>query len=199
MGMAIGSISSKYSPHSLADEVPRLGTRNFTLPLQNGQYIEVVCPLDHPATEQTPWGKAVSKRAQAGGGWLTWVFATEDISKFEEKFEHSAIEGHRSRPDGSDLKWKQIGVNEIADSRELSFFFTCLTADHPSQDGKAVAAIEEITIADTDHLSDSWFKTEILGGLNGADLEFADPLANDGEYGIVAGHLTTPSGVVRLD
>jgi hypothetical protein len=30
------------------------------MPLQNGQYIEVVCPLDHPATEQTPWGKAVA-------------------------------------------------------------------------------------------------------------------------------------------
>ena len=28
---------------------PRFGTRNFTLPLHNGQYIEVVCPLDHPA------------------------------------------------------------------------------------------------------------------------------------------------------
>ena len=98
---------------------PRFGTRNFTLPLQNGQYIEVVCPLDHPATEQTPWGKAVSKKAQEGGGWLTWVFATEDISKVEEKFGRSAIEGHRTRPDGSDLKWKQIGVNEITDSRIL--------------------------------------------------------------------------------
>jgi hypothetical protein len=51
---------------------PRFGTRNFTMPLQNGQYIEVVCPLDHPATEKTPWGKAVSKKAQTGGGWLTW-------------------------------------------------------------------------------------------------------------------------------
>jgi hypothetical protein len=38
------------------------------------------------------------------------------------------------------------------------------TADHPSQDGKAVAAIEKITIADTEQLSDSWFKTEILDG-----------------------------------
>jgi hypothetical protein len=72
-------------------------------------------------------------------------------------------------------------------------------ADHPSQDGKAVAAIEKITIADTDHLSDSWFKTEILGGLNGAGVEFVDPSANDGEYGIVAVHLTTPSGSVILD
>ena len=97
-------------------------TRNFTIPLQNVQFIEVVYPLDHPATEQTPWGKAVSKKAQEGGGWLTWVFATEDISKVEEKFGRSAIEGHRTRPDGSDLKWKQIGVNEITDSRELPFF-----------------------------------------------------------------------------
>jgi hypothetical protein len=62
-----------------------------------------------------------------------------------------------------------------------------------------VAAIEKITIADTDHLSDSWFKTEILAGLNGTDLEFIDPSANDGEYGIVAVHLTTPAVSVRLD
>lgn len=25
---------------------PRFGARNFTLPLQNGHYLEVVCPLD---------------------------------------------------------------------------------------------------------------------------------------------------------
>jgi hypothetical protein len=78
-------------------------------------------------------------------------------------------------------------------------FIQWLTADHPSQDGKAVAAIEKITIAVTDHLSDSWFKSEILGGLNGADIEFIDPSANDCEYGIVAVHLTTPKGSVVLD
>jgi hypothetical protein len=127
------------------------------------------------------------------------VFATEDISKVEEKFGRTAIEGHRTRPDGSDLKWKQIGVNEIADSRELPFFIQWLTADHPSQDGKAVAAIEKITISDSDQLSDSWFKTEILAGLNGTDLEFIDPSTNDGESGIVAVHLMTPGGSVVLD
>jgi hypothetical protein len=132
-------------------------------------------------------------------GWFTWVFATEDIAKIEEKFGRNVIEGHRTRPDGTDLKWKQIGVNEITDSRELPFFIQWLTADHPSQDGKAVAAIEKITIADTDHLADSWIKTEILGGLNVADVEFVDPSANDGEFGIVAVHLVTPNGVVRLD
>ena len=139
------------------------------------------------------------KRQQEGGGWLTWVFATEDISRVEEKFGRPAIEGHRTRPDGTDLKWKQIGVNEIADSRERPFFIQWLTADHPSQDGKAVAAIEKITISDSDQLSDSWFKSEILAGLDGTAIEFIDPSTNDGEYGIVAVHLMTHSGLVRLD
>jgi hypothetical protein len=178
---------------------PRFGTRNFTAPLQNGQYIEVVCPLDHPSTEQTPWGKAVSRKAQAGGGWLTWVFSTEDISKVEEKFGREAVEGHRTRPDGSDLKWKQIGVTEISDSHELPFFIQWLTTDHPSQDGKAVASIEKITIADKGELSESWFKDEILAGLAGTSIEWKDPSTNEGENGIVAVHLKTPAGVVVLD
>lgn len=79
--------------------------------------------------------------------WLTWVISTEDILKVEEKFGRSAIEGRRTRPDGSDLKWKQIGVNEITDSCNLPFFIQWLTADHPSQDRKGVAAIEKIAIA----------------------------------------------------
>lgn len=59
-----------------------------------------------------------------------------------------AVESHRTRPDGSDFKLKEIGVNEVGDSRELPFFILWLTANHPSQDGKAVAAIEKVTIAE---------------------------------------------------
>jgi hypothetical protein len=47
---------------------PKFGTRNFTAPLLNGQYIEVVCPLEHPATDLTPFGSAVKRKAEAGGG-----------------------------------------------------------------------------------------------------------------------------------
>jgi hypothetical protein len=65
---------------------------------------------------------------------------------------------------------------------------------------KNCAAIEKITIADLDHLADSWFKTEILGRLNAADIELIDPSANDGEYGIVAVQLTTTTtGTVALE
>ena len=178
---------------------PRFGTRNFTAPLLDGKYIEVVCPLDHPATEQTPWGKAVSKKAQEGGGWLTWVFSTEDISPIEEKFGRKAVDGHRTRPDGTDLKWKQIGVKEITDSRELPFFIEWLTEDHPSKDGNAVAKIEKIVIADKEQLSDSWFKNEILGALSGVSIEWTDSESNDGENGIVGIEIQSPSGLIRID
>ena len=178
---------------------PRFGTRNFTAPLIGGQYIEVVCPLDHPATEQTPWGQAVSRKAHAGGGWLTWVFSTEDISPIATKFGRDAVDGHRTRPDGTDLKWKQIGVKEIEESRELPFFIQWLTEDHPSKDGSTVSKIEKIVIADKDQLSDSWFKAEILGALDNVSIDWVDPSTQDGETGIVSVHLSTPNGSVVLD
>ena len=178
---------------------PRFGTRNFTAPLLDGKYIEVVCPLDHPATEQTPWGKAVSKKAQEGGGWLTWVFSTEDISSIEEKFGRKAVDGHRTRPDGTDLKWKQIGVKEIEESRELPFFIQWLTDDHPSRDGIAIAKIEKIVISDKDQLSDSWFKSEILKALNDISIDLLDPTSQDGDIGLVSVYLSTPNGSVKID
>jgi len=54
--------------------------------------------------------------------------------------------------------------------------------NHPAQNEKAVAAIEKITIAVTEHLSDSWFNTGIPGRLNRADIEFVDSSTNDSEY-----------------
>jgi len=178
---------------------PRFGTRNFTAPLLDGKYIEVVCPLDHPATEQTPWGKAVSKKAQEGGGWLTWVFSTEDIAPIEEKFGRKAVDGHRTRPDGTDLKWKQIGVKEIEESRELPFFIQWLTEDHPSKDGNAVARIEKIAISDDNLLADSWFKDEILSSLAEVEIEWVESKLNDEEKGIIMIEFSTPEGMKKLD
>ncbi len=178
---------------------PRFGTRNFTCALKSGQYIEVVCPLDHPATELTPWGKAVSKKANEGGGWFTWVFSTDDISPIEEKFGRDAVEGHRTLPNGTDLKWKQIGVKEIADTREFPFFIQWLTADHPSLNGTPLAEIKKIVIADKDRLSDSWFKDEIFASLGPVSIEWIGQALNEDLSGIVSVHIDTPNGLVEID
>ena len=158
---------------------PKFGTRNFTAPLLNGQYIEVVCPLDHPATDATPFGQAVKKKAEAGGGWLTWVFSSSDLAGVEEKFGRKAADGSRTRPDGSELKWKQIGVKEIIGSGELPFFIQWLTDNHPSKDGNSVAKISKLVIADDEKLADSWFQDEIKIALSGVEIEWVKPESNE--------------------
>ena len=178
---------------------PKFGTRNFTAPLLNGQYIEIVCPLDHPATDATPFGQAVKKKAEAGGGWLTWVFSSSDLAGIEEKFGRKAADGSRTRPDGSELKWKQIGVKEIIGSGELPFFIQWLTDNHPSKDGNGVAKISKLVIADDEKLADSWFQDEIKSALTDVEIEWVKPDLNDGDKGIVAVELTVNNSKVKLD
>jgi hypothetical protein len=179
---------------------PRFGTRNFTLPLQNGRYLEVVCPLDHPASDSSPFGKAVSRRAAEGGGWLTWVLAADDLTEIEGKLGRQAVEGHRKKPDGGDLSWKQIGILELLENRQLPFFIKWLTLDHPSTDGKAVSKITKIEIAGDKNSLTNWVGSD-LQKVIGSDIEviWVDPSKNDGEEGIVAVYLQTPSGEIRLD
>ena len=178
---------------------PKFGTRNFTAPLLNGQYIEIVCPLDHPATDATPFGQAVKKKAVAGGGWLTWVFSSNDLAKVEEKFGRKAADGYRTKPDGSELKWKQIGVKEITGAGELPFFIQWLTEKHPSKDGNSVAKISKIVIADDEQLANSWFKDEIKSGLIDVEIEWVKPELNDGDKGIVAVELLVNNKKIRVD
>ena len=177
---------------------PKFGTRNFTAPLLNGQYIEVVCPLDHPATDATPFGKAVKQKADAGGGWLTWVFSSSDLKKVEEKFGRKAADGSRTKPDGSELKWKQIGVKDILKSNQYPFFIQWLSANHPSRDGLAVSKISVIHISDESQLQNSFFKNEILNGLIDVKIEWeVQPQSYSNGIGAIA--ISTPTGVVWLD
>ena len=123
---------------------PKFGTRNFTAPLLNGQYIEVVCSLDHPATELTPFGRAVKKKSEEGGGWMSWVLAVDDISKIETSFGRSAMDGERKKPNGSILKWRQIGVIEVLEDFSQPFFVEWVSKDHPGKDGAGTADLFEI-------------------------------------------------------
>jgi hypothetical protein len=154
---------------------PKFGTRNFTAPLLNGQYIEVVCPLDHPATDTTPFGQAVKNKAQDGGGWLAWIFSADDISDVEVKLGRKAVLGYRTRPDGTQLEWKQIGINQVIVANEFPFFIQWLTLNHPSLDGKAVAKIKGIDIASENRLANSLFKSEIEDATSEIDIKWKNP------------------------
>ena len=215
--MRLDHVSYVTSQHQLADTVqrlgsrlgstfvdggvhPRFGTRNFTLPLQNGHYIEVVCPLDHPASDASPFGKAVSRRAAEGGGWLTWVVAVDDVAAIETRLGRPAVDGHRTKPDGTDIRWKQIGVLGTLEDRQLPFFIEWIENHHPSTDGKAVAKIIKVEIAGDEATITNYLGSDTAKALgDNVEVVWLSPEDNDGENGIVAVHLNTPSGVVRLD
>jgi len=125
---------------------PKFGTRNFTAPLLNGQYIEVVCPMDHPATDATPFGKAVKNKAEQGGGWLTWVISTEDLNPLEKRIGREAVIGQRRKPDGTELTWKQIGILNLLDDAQMPFFIKWQSNNHPSRDGNPNAKISKVNL-----------------------------------------------------
>ena len=141
---------------------PKFGTRNFTAPLLNGQYIEIVCPLDHPATDATPFGQAVKKKADAGGGWLSWILAIEEITKIEKRLGRNSIPGQRKKPDGSELNWKQIGVLGTLEDAQLPFFVEWISSSHPSTDGIAIAKITKLEIVGNRDKIISWTDNPFL-------------------------------------
>jgi len=125
---------------------PKFGTRNFTAPLLNSQYIEVVCPMDHPATDTTPFGSAVKRKANEGGGWMAWVYSVEEILMYENLFERVSTLGKRIKPNGQELIWMQIGLIESIQNPCLPYLIKWNNSNHPSEDGLPLAAIHKIKI-----------------------------------------------------
>jgi hypothetical protein len=174
---------------------PRFGTRNFVLPLLNGVYLEVVEPLDHPATDKAPFGRAVKARSEAGGGWLAWVVAVDDISTVETRIGRSAVLGQRRRPDGMVLSWKQIGVLDMLDDPALPFFtqWEIDPAYHPSVSPEVPIGIEAAEICGNAKTIAAWLDEP----LERADFRF--DWIEDEDPGLVAVRFSTPRGSVRID
>ena len=163
---------------------PKFGTRNFTAPLLNGQYIEVVCPLDPPATDATPFGQAVKKKAAEGGGWLSWVLATNDISLSEKRIKRNSIIGSRRLPDGSELVWKQIGVLAILEDPTLPFFIEWLSGIHPSKSHAPAAAISKIFLSGDSSKTIEWIGTDPKNFLGSTMIEWLDQEKNLSYFGV---------------
>ena len=177
---------------------PKFGTRNFTAPLLDGQYIEVVCPMVHPATETTPFGRAVKNKADAGGGWMSWVIATNDINKIEIMLERKAVDGQRKRPNGTILNWKQIGVLATIENSQTPFFVEWFSNEHPSLDGDAVAKITKIYLSGEAIKSKLWLDASDGVKKQGIEIELLDSYNIQFEQGITQIDFEVDSKVVTI-
>lgn len=176
---------------------PRFGTRNMVLPLSAGTYLEVVEVLDHPASDKAPFGQAVRARSLLGGGWLGWVVAVDDIAKVATRLAREAVPGNRHRPDGFELRWRQVGVVGFQTDPQLPFFIEWQSpADqHPSAGGTGSVRLDTLEIAgDPERMSD-WLGNSVEDPLEDVAVQWVSP---DDDPGIVAAHFRTASGVVRV-
>ena len=130
---------------------------------------------------------------------MTWVVATDDITPVESRLGRSAVDGSRKKPDGSELKWKQIGLLGTLEDSQLPFFIQWLTQDHPSTDGKQVAEIKKIEISGNEATIKEWLGSEPTRAFRDVEVVWRNPDDFDGETGIISVVLSTPNGDVVLD
>lgn len=174
---------------------PRFGTRNQILPLTDGHYLEVVEVLDHPAADKAPFGQAVRARSEAGGGWLGWVVAVDDLTPIEERIGRAAVDGNRRQPDGNLLEWQQLGVKGMQGDPQLPFFVRWLSdmTLHPSAGGQIELLSLEIA-GDHDRL-DEWLGGQTDKILDDVEIAWTAP---NGQPGLEAAVFATPLGEVRI-
>jgi glyoxalase-like protein len=212
-GMQLDHLSYAAGPHGLAGTAerlsellgekfidggihPRFGTSNMIMPLTDGCYLEVVEVLDHPASDKAPFGQAVRARTKLGGGWLAWVVRVDDITKVEQRLQRSAVRGNRHRPDGVELRWKQIGLRTLVTEPALPFFVEWETPDslHPSQGATGHVTLSKLEVSEDPRRVAAWLDTppdHSVGDFEIAWVPGPPP-------GVVAASFSTPEGVVRI-
>ncbi len=175
---------------------PRFGTRNMVLPLSAGTYLEVVEVLDHPASDKAPFGQAVRARSELGGGWMGWVVAVDDIEPHQTRLGREAVQGNRHRPDGVELRWRQLGVKGLQSDPQLPFFVQWETdVEHPSAGASGDLHLDCLEIAGDPERVREWLGDADVDPLEDVKVEWVAP---HGIPGIVAAQFHTSKGVVRI-
>lgn len=175
---------------------PRFGTRNRLLPLADGHYVEVVAPLDHPAADKAVFGQAVKARSESGGGWLSWVVTVDDLTPVATRLGRPTVPGNRKRPDGVELRWRQVGAQGLTVDPLLPFFvqWECEPAEHPSAGGHD-AELLSLDIAGDPRLVSAWLGKPADHPLEDVDVTWSPP---NGRTGLRAVCFRTAHGLARI-
>jgi hypothetical protein len=175
---------------------PRFGTRNIILPLAHERYVEVVEVLDHPASDKAAFGQAVRARSEAGGGWLGWVVRVDDLTAAEKRLGYESAEGSRRRPDGVELKWRQLGIKGLMADPQLPFYIKWDDESlHPSVGATTDVTISGLQIAgDPDRVCE-WLGLPADQTSSVIDFTFVAP---HGTPGLLSVTFDTPRGPVTI-
>lgn len=176
---------------------PRFGTRNVIFPLTDRHYVEVVEVLAHPASDKAPFGQAVRARSAAGGGWMGWCVAVDDLTPFEQRLGREAVPGNRKFPDGRELVWSQIGILGLIADPQVPYMLKW-DGDpelHPSRARENDVKLASLCIAGSAARVTEWLGTDVSHPLEDVDVEW---LAPNGTPGIMSVKFETANGIVEI-
>ncbi|WP_369053243.1 VOC family protein [Kineococcus terrestris] len=177
---------------------PRSGTRNVVLPLSDGSYVEVAEVLDHPVADKALFGRAVRARSEAGGGWFVWALTVDDLDAHAVRLGESAEPGVRRRPDGVELRWRQIGAPGLREDPQLPLLieWSGPATQHPSAIALAGGTrLAGLTIAGRPERVRSWLGLPPEFAVERLDFTFVDEA---GDPGLRAVTFQTPRGPVTV-
>ena len=127
---------------------PRWGTANMIAPLGR-DYLELLSVVDEEVGSSTVLGRTLLDLSADGDRWFSVCLSDEEIETTAARLGLTVQPGSRTRPDGTEVRWRGAGIEERGPDLWLPFFISwdVPTALHPGSGPLPGAAPVEHRIA----------------------------------------------------
>jgi hypothetical protein len=102
---------------------PRWGTANMIAPL-GGDYVELLAVVDEEIGAGTVLGRTLLELAADGDRWFSVCLADDDIEATAARLGLMVQPGARTRPDGTEVRWRGAGIEDRGADLWLPFFIS---------------------------------------------------------------------------
>ena len=100
---------------------PQWGTANMIAPLGE-DYVELLGVVDEAVGSGSVLGRALIELSAEGDRWFSVCLADDDIDATAARLGLTVRPGSRTRPDGTEVRWRGAGIEERGDDLWLPFF-----------------------------------------------------------------------------
>jgi Glyoxalase-like domain len=102
---------------------PRWGTANMIAPLGD-DYLELLGVVDEDVGKGTVLGRTLLELSADGDRWFSICLADDDIEATAGRLGLTVHPGSRTRPDGTEVRWRGAGIEERGVDLWLPFFIS---------------------------------------------------------------------------
>jgi hypothetical protein len=85
-------------------------------------YLELLAVVDEEVGSRTVLGRTLLQLSADGDRWFSICLADDDLERTAERLVLAIQPGSRTRPDGTEVRWRGAGIEERVDELWLPFF-----------------------------------------------------------------------------